>query len=459
VHINTLANTLDRHSEITQEMPGGQGTLPSTAHQSKEGATLFKFALIIRCLAMAATAILQLWATTVVLHQLGTTQLALWTLIYQIVIFLSMLDIGLGQGISRMIADYEGGSPERSASFWGTIKSMAWMIGLVYACIMVASALYTPHFVAIPQIEVLPFTTALLIFAGWGLVRFRFALAGWTMYAKSDLVGAALFDFSLVVLRPLGVIVACRWIDGGMVTMALMVVASEAMVYLLSRFRAQPIAFGKAEAEIFWHILRFSGSMTIISLVGGSFFYLTGFLIGCYRTLQDVNIYQCSTMLGFLLMRLSFLPLQTAFPILVRAGRNSSLTENLRINRASILYFGFGVLISAMAVIAINHVFVSLWVGDDFYAGDMFTSFFILYIVFTIFQTSMKTALASITESQWQLAGFTMIEIALIIVIAPMILSHGLTFFPILMIIGHLIPTTLCIRQIRSRMQDGAHAV
>jgi O-antigen/teichoic acid export membrane protein len=455
VHINFLGH----QSDIAQELPGLQRALPPTAPQVREGASLFRSALTIRCIAMASTAILQLWATRVILHQLGTTQLALWTLIYQIVLFLSMLDIGLGQGISRMIVDYEGGSTDRTAAFWGTIKGMAGVIGLFYASIMVASAVYTPHFLAIPPSEVLSFTTALLIFAGWGLVRFRFALAGWSMYAKSDLVGAALFDFSLVVLRPLGVIVACRWIDGGLVTMALTVIASEALVYILSRFRAPPIACGKAEAEIFWRTLRFSGSMTIIALVGGSFFYLTGYLIGCYRTLQDVNIYQCSTMLGFLLMRLSSLPLQTAFPILVRAGRNTSLTENLRINRTPMVYFGVGVLICAVAFIAMNHIFVSLWVGENFYAGDLFTALFILYIVFTIFQTSMKTALASISESQWQLAGFTMIEIGLIVVVAPRVLAHGLTLFPVLLIIGHLIPTAFCIRQIRMRLQVGTHAV
>lgn len=451
-------NFLSRPSEIARDLPGFQRALPEEGPLVREGVTLFRSALAIRCLAMASTVILQLWATRVILHQLGATQLALWTLIYQVVIFLSMLDIGLGQGISRMIAEYEGESSDRTAAFWATIKSMAGVIGLVYASVMVASALYTPRLLAIPGSEILPFTTALLIFAGWGLMRFRFALAGWSMYAKSDLVGAALFDFSLVVLRPLAMIVACLLLGGGMVTMALAVIASEALVYILARFRAMPIVCGKAEAAIFWRILRFSGSMTVISLVGGSFFYLTGFLIGSYRTLQDVNIYQCSTMLGFILMRLSYLPLYTAFPMLVRAGRSSTLTENLRSNRSFLIYFSIGVLICAVAFIAINHIFVSLWLGDGFYAGDLFTSLFVLYIVFTIFQAMMKTALSSISESQWRLAGFTVIEIGVIILIAPMVLDHGLTFFPMLLIIGHLIPTSLCILQLRSRMLVDAHA-
>jgi O-antigen/teichoic acid export membrane protein len=279
------------------------------------------------------------------------------------------------------------------------------------------------------------------------------------MYAKSDLVGAALFDFSLAVLRPLGMIVACIWMGGGMVTMTLTVIAGEALAYLLSRFWTTPIDYGTAEMEIFWRVLRFSGSMTVISMVGGSFFYLTGLLIGCYRTLQDVNIYQCSTMLGILLLRLSFLPLQTVFPILVRAGRKSTFTENWRINRAPMVYYGIGVLISAIAFIAMNRIFVSLWVGDGFYAGDLFTLLFILYIVLKIFQALINTALATICESQWKLAGFTMIEIGLIVLISPRVLAHGLTFFPVLLIIGLLIPTALIIRQNIIRMQVDARAI
>ncbi len=423
-----------------------------------ENARFFRHALLIRCLAMGLTAILQLLVTRVILHQLGTTQLALWTLIYQIVIFLSMLDIGVGQGISRLIAEYGNGSPDRLAPFWGTIKSISWLIGLVYAAILVAGALVAPHFLTMSRAEALPFTTALLIFAGWGLFRFRLALPGWGMYATTDLIGAALFDFSLVVLRPVAIIAICWWVDSGIVFMALAVIATEALVYALARLRAPRFRFGKAESEIFWRLLRYSGSITVISLAGGSFFYLTGYLIGSLRTLQDVNIYQCSTILGFLVLRLSSLPLQTAFPILVQSGRDTSLKDKVRLNRKTLLSYGAAVLIGSLLLIFANRFFVSLWVGDAFYAGDTFTILFAVYILINIFQTTMKTALASISDDQWQLAGLVLAEIALIVACAPYVLAHGLPFFPALLIAGHLLPAALCAWQIARRMRHSTHA-
>jgi O-antigen/teichoic acid export membrane protein len=443
---------------IERETVDGQVASPPTPPSRPHSARYFRHALIIRCLAMGLAAILQLLVTRVILHQLGTTPLALWTLIYQIVIFLSMLDIGVGQGISRLIAEYEVGSPARLGAFWGTIKSISWLIGLLYAAILVAGALVAPHFLAMSQQEALPFTTALLIFAGWGLFRFRLALPGWGMYAASDLIGAALFDFSLAVLRPLAIIAMCLWIDSGLVSMGLAVIAAEMLVYALARLRAPRSAFAKAEAEILGRILRYSGSVTVISLAGGSFFYLTGYLIGSLRTLQDVNIYQCSTILGFLVLRLSSLPLQTAFPILVHSGRDTSLKDNLRLNRTALLSYGAAVLLGSLLLIAANHFFVSLWVGDAFYAGDTFTILFAAYILLNIFQTTMKTALASISDDQWQLAGLVLVEIALIVACAPYVLAHGLTVFPALLIAGHLLPTTLCIQQITRRLRHPSHA-
>ncbi len=121
-----------------------------------ENARYFRHALFIRCLAMGLAAILQLLVTRVILHMLGTTQLALWTLIYQIVIFLSMLDIGLGQGISRLIAEYEADSPARLERFWGTIKGISWMIGLIYAATLVACALVAPHLLTMSPAQALP---------------------------------------------------------------------------------------------------------------------------------------------------------------------------------------------------------------------------------------------------------------------------------------------------------------
>jgi O-antigen/teichoic acid export membrane protein len=436
----------------------GHAAEPAAPSSHAEKTRFFRHALIIRCLGMGLAAILQLLVTRVILHHLGNTQLALWTLIYQIVIFLSMLDIGVGQGISRLIAEYETISPARLAGFWGTIKGISWMIGLIYAGILVAGALAAPHFLAMPEAEALPFTTALYTFAGWGLFRFRLALPGWGMYASTDLIGAALFDFSLVVLRPLAIIATCLWLDRGIVGMAMAVIATEAVVYALARLRALPIEFGRAVPEITWRLLRYSGSITIISLAGGSFFYLTGYLIGSIRTLQDVNIYQCSTMLGFLVLRLSSLPLQTAFPILVHSGRDTSLKENVRLNRGPLLLYGTAVLLGSLLFILANHLFVSLWVGDAYYAGDLFTIFFAIYVLVNIFQTAMKTALASISDDQWQLAGLVLLEIILIVLCAPYVLAHGLAVFPALLIVGNLMPAALCARQIARNIRHTPHA-
>ncbi len=235
-------------------------------------------------------------------------------------------------------------------------------------------------------------------------------------------------------------------------------IAAEAMVYALARLRARRIRFGTAEAAITRRLLRYSGSITVISLAGGSFFYLTGYLIGSMRALQDVNIYQCSTILGFLVLRLSSLPLQTAFPILVHSGRDTSLKDNLRLNRRPLLYYGAAVLVGAILLVVVNHLFVTLWVGEAFFAGDWFTLLFGAYVVVDIVQTVMKTALASISDDQWQLAGMVLVEIALIVACAPIVLAHGLTYFPALLMVGHLLPAALCARQIARHMRSASHA-
>jgi O-antigen/teichoic acid export membrane protein len=444
--------TIDRGIASNQLAPL---STPPSRHGS---ARFFKHALIIRCLAMGLAAMLQLLVTRVILHQLGNTQLALWTLIYQIVIFLSMLDIGVGNGISRLIAEYEAISQERLAAFWGTIKSIGWMIGMIYAVILVAGALVAPHILTMSKSDVRPFTTAMLIFAGWGLFRFRLALPGWGMYAATDLIGAAMFDFSMVVLRPLGIIAICYLCDYGIVGMAIGVITSEAIVYALARLRAPRIHFGKAETVIIWRMLWYSGSITVIALAGGSFFYLTGYLIGSIKSLQDINIYQCSTMLGFLVLRLSSLPLQTIFPILVNSGRDTSLRENIRLNRRLIFGYGISVFLGAAMFFCANHLFVKLWVGDAYYAGDLFTLLFGVYIIINIFQATMKTALASISDGQWQLVGMVLLEIAVIVVCAPSVLAHGLTLFPALMILGHLFPVGLCVWQITIQMRRASLA-
>jgi hypothetical protein len=71
VHINFLGH----QSDISQELPGLQQALPPTATQAWEGASLFRSSLTIRCIAMASTAILQLWATGVILYQLAAQKI------------------------------------------------------------------------------------------------------------------------------------------------------------------------------------------------------------------------------------------------------------------------------------------------------------------------------------------------------------------------------------------------
>lgn len=409
----------------------------------------FTGAVAMRGVAMACAAGGQLLLTRLVLGRLGEEAMAAWGLVWQTMVLLSLLDIGLGQAVVRLGA--ERGTDPR---FWGSVNVLLWTAGFIHATAMCLLAWLGPGAFAL-SVEVTPQFQNLCAIVGLaGIFRFRLGLGQWLLYSSVDPRPAALVDLALSILRPLAAIAAC--LSGGhLVFMGGAAVIGELLILALSYLIATRPRTEGASARQLADILDCGGSVTLLAVLTSSTIYLSGHLIGVHLGHEGVNIYQSSSMLGLLYIRIALLPQTVAFPRLVQAAHDQGPAGMIARYRRFVLPYLTACAIGGIAVIPLNDWAVGLWVGPRFAAGPAFAAAHVLWLWLMVSRTLQQTLLSATTRNQWPIIPAHALELALIWVLArPLLHSFGLVAFPLLQAAAHLLPIAcqaLRLRQIGIR--------
>ena len=398
---------------------------------------------ILGWLAIFLNAGAQLLLAPIVKSKLGASGLGVWHLIFQTFVFLQLIDFGWSNGIVREIAsvryDAAGQPPHNLLK---TTQRLLSATGVVFAIAGIGAALLVPQFIDIPSTFKHEFTIALLIFSGWGVARYHYALPLLALRGQNRLVAYNGLEIvqgagrpvlgALMVLSNLGIVglaagyamaeAACRWI-----------------ALRLSRIDFTGGLFDRA---IFYRTLKFGGATGTISLSALISFYSSAFIVGWKLGVTQVAVYQCSIALPLLLMRLSIIPFTNRLPLLItslhRKHNPSQMTAAIHLHLL-VLAVSTGLL---TGIVMLNELFVRLWIGAELFAGMHFTLVFCLFV----FMSIARHAGFMVLQAKDRLKFFTLIhllEAPLALLLSIMLIdSMGLTGVAVSLVVAAL-PSTI----------------
>jgi O-antigen/teichoic acid export membrane protein len=113
-------------------------------------------------------------------------------------------------------------------------------------------------------------------------------------------------------------------------------------------------------------------------------FSSSSFIIGWKLGVSQVAVYQSSIALFLLLMRLAIIPFANRLPYLIASFSYNPDTELVISTLKMHLLVTVGSVIILVGICMVNEFFVTLWVGNDLFAGSDFSLVFALFTLMHI---------------------------------------------------------------------------
>jgi O-antigen/teichoic acid export membrane protein len=338
-------------------------------------------AVVLGWMGVAFSSIGQLAIPAIIVRSLGADALPLWQYIVSL-FFLSLLaELGVSQGVVRvLIANY--GDSNKYAVAYNSAKKPLWLIGLAVFSANIALVFY-----AITTGSVIPekqsvFVVAMAIFAIWGCIKSRYALPMHAIMAEGAVAKHAGVGALISCVRPLAG-VAVLWLGGSLIQMVAVYVLSEALAMTLGLWCAhRPTAkiAGPNGPMLRKEILSFGLSNGVQGLATQSGNYLQPLVIATLIGFKEVSVFVSSLTLVILAQRFIYPAFSPWYPRLIKwgaSGNTAFFPEDFRRYLPRVLW---ALLIPSIIIYLSNGAFVGLWVGAEFYAGNLFTFLAILHL-------------------------------------------------------------------------------
>lgn len=316
---------------------------------------------------------LALVLTPVLLHQLGLERWGLFTLALAMVGVFGVFDLGLGQALTRTLAERIGaGRAEEGAALVGsalaallgisgTVAVALWFVvpTLVRAVLNVPPALEAE---AIAGFRVLAAAAPLIVVnaALWGV------LAAFGRFRAANLVNIPISIF--YYLGPILLLTVWDSLTGVMLALVACRLAMTLAYALLARRDVPGLGLSRIEPRKVVPLLRLGGWMTFSGLLTQALLYADRFLIGAFLTLSAVAFY--ATPLD-LVLRMWILPVavtQALMPALA-ASFGTRPAETAALLRQGMLGILLLALPACLLLTGAAWELLALWLGRDFADG------------------------------------------------------------------------------------------
>lgn len=326
------------------------------------------------------TIAMQIALVPLIIDRAGPETVGAYTILMQLIGWGAITNLGLGVTAWRFMAEAHGVADGgvRFATILRTTRFMYWITNAAFAAFVLAAGVATTFLVSLPPDLAAQLRGAAAVYAAWSIARTPLTLYGDALYATQNVALASMTTTLGVLLRLAGSILLV-WAGFGLVGLTVAAVLSEFLAGL-----ANYVLFVRLHPEIGTVTAGRDGALMKRMLTFGSTFLIntvssqlatntSGLVFGTLFGAGAVSVAYTSQMpasvLGQTIWKLS----HSAGPAVTqlhaqadRAGLRRTYLTLLRTCLACGLPLAVGLL-------AFSRAAITLWVGADQYAGDVFT--------------------------------------------------------------------------------------
>jgi O-antigen/teichoic acid export membrane protein len=252
---------------------------------------------LLNLLGYGAPAIAALFAIPLIVAATGTDRFGILTLAWVLIGYLSLLDLGLGRALTKLVAEKlgEGSTADIPSMIWTALSVMVLLSFVMGLFLGSLSGWIVNDVLKIPADLKQEARSALLLLALFlpvvvVSVGFRGILEA---YQRFDMVNAVRIPLGILSFAaPLAVV--SFTVKLPVIIFVLLIVrllAAAVQFYFCYRIVAALISGFDIRLEIFGKLLRFGSWMTITNVINPLLFYMDRFLIGAFLTITAVAYY------------------------------------------------------------------------------------------------------------------------------------------------------------------------
>ncbi len=339
-----------------------------------------KKANVLGLLSVGLSTVAQFVLSPVIKFYIGAEGLGMWHLLFQTFTYLQIVDLGLSNGIIRELA----AAKEKDSKYFSDTVATAirafTFVGVAFTGLGGITCFLLPCFIDLPLMLRKDFLIALILFSCWGFFRYRYAVNFFSLYAvdKVDIFNA--LNLLLGPGRPvMGMLFLTLKL--GLSGIAVGYILVEAIVRAIAlKIQKLPVTSGCYDHKQFIKMFVFGGATSIVSLSSLFIFFSSSFIIGWRIGVVKVAVYQSSIALLFLIHKFAIVPFSNLLPEFIRyyeTGNISMLKKKGLYSHSIVMLVVFT---SSMLAALINKLFITLWVGEEFFAGYHFTAVYSVFI-------------------------------------------------------------------------------
>ena len=334
---------------------------------------------------------LQAFLAPLVLKHAGQETLGAYAVLIQVIGYLALVDLGFGVALSRYMAQAFGfdDQKERFGEIFTAGRTFYLVSNTLVAIFAFVISTYVGKIFSLSGPVESQARMGLRILGVWSVFRTPLAVYGGALIATQNLAIANIISLvgnALRLVLSLGLVI----LGFDLIGLMLAGVISEIVTFSLQRqqyrrlYPDEMFGWGVPNRQLFSEMLGFGIGYLFVIIGGRLTFYTDNLVIGYLYGGISVSCYYTTQIPTFILVALIWKITDNAAPAF------NELYAKEKTKQIEIAYFKlikYGLILSlglGLGLIILNRTLVTVWVGEELYAGDMMTMALSTFAISTV---------------------------------------------------------------------------
>jgi O-antigen/teichoic acid export membrane protein len=327
---------------------------------------------------MIVSMLLSVAITPLILKYLNKEEYGFYTILFQVIGYLSMLDFGLGSAITRSLAANRGEDKASQTAINKIISTSFFtysFLGTIVIIVGLGFTPYVPHFFKMADNlsnVAVSITLTLSVFVG---IQFPIKVFNSIFYAHqrqflSNLIGFTINLFNSVL--PLILLYLGQGLWSFVYTNIVCSVVEIIIMFSLIRkfYPFLKVRFKFFEKVLLTDLVNFGFFFFLGNIAYQVVFFTDRFFIGSFVSLTAATMFALSVKAPELCRELIFRVTDNAYPAMVEISTKENENKLKIIHNKLLLITVCLSCIAFWIIYIINHWFLNLWVGEEFFIGQ-----------------------------------------------------------------------------------------